>query len=56
VNKGDIKYYIFPVDYQSMGESMILVNKTQIYGTGKNGDVRVMMNIQPIGNNLDQYT
>ena len=30
-----------------MGESMILLNKTQIYGTGKNGDSKMLMNIQP---------
>ena len=58
VNKGQVKYFYFPVDYQTMGESMILVNKTQIYGTGKNGDVRVMLNVQAntLDNSADKYT
>jgi hypothetical protein len=46
VSKGQIKYYFFPVDFKLMGESLILVNKTQIYGTGENGDVKVFMNIE----------
>jgi hypothetical protein len=29
-----------------MGESLIIVNKTQIYGTGENGDIEVLFNIQ----------
>jgi len=29
-----------------MGNSMIMLNKTQIYGTGRNGDSELLMNIQ----------
>jgi hypothetical protein len=29
-----------------MGDSMILLNKTQIYGTGENGDSKLLMNIE----------
>ena len=30
----EVKYYYFPVDYKVMTEAVILLNKTQIYGTG----------------------
>jgi len=43
---GQIKYYFFPVDYETMGESMILLNKTQIFSTGANGDSKLSLNIQ----------
>jgi hypothetical protein len=29
-----------------MGESLILLNKTQIYSTGANGDSKLYLNIQ----------
>lgn len=43
---GQIKHYFFPVDYETMGESMILLNKTQIFSTGANGDSKLSLNIQ----------
>jgi hypothetical protein len=46
VGNGEIKYYYFPVNYKDMGESMILLNKTQIYGTGENGDSKMLMNVE----------
>jgi hypothetical protein len=43
---GQIKYYYFPIDVKQLDkETMILLNKTQIYGTGRNGDSKLMMNI-----------
>ena len=44
---GQIKHYFFPIDYETMGESMILLNKTQIFSTGANGDSKLSLNIQP---------
>lgn len=41
----EVKYYYFPIDPKTMHEGAIIVNKTQIYGTGDNGDVRVLVNI-----------
>jgi hypothetical protein len=43
---GDVKYYYFPVDWQAMGETMVLLNKTQIFSTGENGDSKMLMNIE----------
>ena len=45
VTKDHAKYYYFPIDYQTMGESMVLLNKTNVFGTGQNGDVKMLMNI-----------
>lgn len=41
----EVKYYYFPIDPKTMHDGAIIVNKTQIYGTGENGDVRVLVNI-----------
>ena len=46
VGHGEVKYYYFPVDWQNMGETMVLLNKTQIYATGENGDSKMLMNIE----------
>ena len=40
-----VKYYYFPIDHELMKEGMILLNKTQIYGTGDNGDTKLLVNI-----------
>ena len=41
-----MKYYFFPIDVTKSSESMILLNKTQIFGTGKNGDAKMVVNIE----------
>lgn len=41
-----VKYYFFPVDIETMHEATILLNKTQMAGTGENGDSYLMVNIQ----------
>jgi hypothetical protein len=46
VSDGQIKYYYFPVVYSEVGDTMVLLNKTQIYGTGENGDTKMLMNIE----------
>ena len=46
VGYGEVKYYYFPVDWQFMGDSMVLLNKTQIFATGENGDSKMLMSIQ----------
>ena len=43
--KDEIKYYFFPIEYPLMQEAMILLTKPQIFGTGENGDVKVVANI-----------
>lgn len=43
--KNEVKYYYFPIDYKRMNEAMILLNKTQIFGTGANGDTKLLVNI-----------
>lgn len=43
--KNEVKYYYFPIDYERMKDAAILLNKTQIYGTGANGDTKVLVNI-----------
>lgn len=43
--KSQVKYYYFPIDHEFMHEGMILLNKTQIYGTGRNGDTKLIVNI-----------
>ena len=40
-----MKYYFFPIDYQTMKEGLILLNKTQMSGQGANGDSYLMVNI-----------
>ena len=40
------KYYYFPIDREDYGNSLIFLNKTQIYSTGKNGDSRMLVNLQ----------
>lgn len=40
-----VKYYYFPIDYEKMGSAMIILNKTQIFGTGDNGDTKLIANI-----------
>ena len=56
VSKDEIKYYYFPINYKDMGESMILLNKTQT-STGKNGDSKLLVNIQAdVGNPTNDYT
>lgn len=41
----EVKYYYFPIDPILMKEGAVIVNKTQIFGTGENSDVRVLVNI-----------
>ena len=53
VTKDQIKYYYFPINYPDMGETLILLNKTQIYGSGANGDSKVFMNIQADVSNFE---
>ena len=59
---GQIKHYFFPINYETMGESMILLNKTQIFSTGANGDSKLSLNIEadilgPVsGSNYTQWT
>ena len=55
VSNGEIKYYYFPVNHREMGESMILLNKTQIYGTGENGDSKMLMNIEQDATGFNKY-
>ena len=31
---GDMNYYFFPIDYETMKEGLILLNKTQMSGQG----------------------
>lgn len=40
------KYYQFPVSSADYGNSLIILNKTQIYGSGENGDTRMLVNLQ----------
>jgi hypothetical protein len=40
------KYYFFPVAPEDYGNTLILLNKTQIFGYGNNGDSRLNVNIQ----------
>ena len=42
-----MKYYFFPIDVTKSSHCLILLNKTQIFGTGKNGDAKMMVNIEP---------
>ena len=41
-----VKYYSFPVSREDYGNSLILLNKTQIFGSGPNGDSRMLINLQ----------
>lgn len=43
----EVKYYFFPIEYPMMEEALILLTKPQIFGTGENGDVKVVANILP---------
>ena len=40
------KYYYFPVSREDYGNSLVLLNKTQIFGQGTNGDSRMLINLQ----------
>jgi len=40
-----VKYYFFPIDVLKSSDCLILLNKTQIFGTGKNGDTKMVANI-----------
>ena len=43
--KNEVKYYYFPIDYKRMRDAMILLHKTQIFGSGENGDSKLLVNI-----------
>lgn len=43
--QNEVKYYYFPIDYQSMIEGMVLLTKTQIFGSSTNGDTQLIVNI-----------
>jgi len=43
--KNEVKYYYFPVDYKRMRDAAILLHKTQIFGSGENGDSKLLVNI-----------
>jgi len=43
--QNEVKYYYFPIDYQLMTEGMVLLHKKQIFGTGENGDTKLIANI-----------
>lgn len=43
-SQNQVKYYYFPVDLR-MKEAMFILNKTQIFGSGANGDVRIIANV-----------
>jgi hypothetical protein len=45
VYQGQVKYYFFPIEYETMGDPLILLNKTQIYSTGANGDTKLLVNM-----------
>jgi hypothetical protein len=45
VTADNIRYFYFPLDHRSIGKTVIVVNKTQIFGTGRNGDSQVFMNV-----------
>ena len=47
VYQGQVKYYFFPIEYETMGDPLILLNKTQMYSTGANGDTKLLINMQP---------
>ena len=40
------KYYQFPVSKVDYGNSLIILNKTQIFGSSANGDSRMLVNLQ----------
>jgi hypothetical protein len=41
-----MKYYFFPVNYTSMKEAMILVNKTRMSGLKQNGNTKLVVKLQ----------
>lgn len=47
VYQGQVKYYFFPIEYETMGDPLILLNKTQMFSTGANGDTKLLINMQP---------
>jgi len=44
--ENNIRYFYFPIDQQTLGDTLILLNKTQIFGSGRNGDSVIYMNVQ----------
>lgn len=58
-SQNQVKYYYFPIDLQLMGEGMVLLHKKQIFGTGENGDTKLIVNIirdtEDDGEGKDQY-
>lgn len=46
VNKGEVKYYFFPIDLFQQENYMILLNKTQIFYSGPNGNTKLYVNVQ----------
>jgi hypothetical protein len=46
VTNGEIRYYYFPINYPQMGDSLILLNKTQIFGADRNGDSKIIFTLQ----------
>lgn len=55
VTHNKVKYYYFPVSREDYGNSLILLNKTQIFGSGENGDSRMLINLQSdTSDNIDE--
>lgn len=50
VTAQEIQYFYFPIKF-GFGDNLILLNKTQIYGTGRNGDSKLYLNVQPNSTN-----
>ena len=46
VSYNKVKYHYFPISKKDYGNSLILLNKTQIFGRGENGDSRMLINLQ----------
>lgn len=46
ITRDKINYYYFPIDHTTLNETVILMNKTQIFGTDRNGDSVMYMNVQ----------
>jgi len=46
VSYDKMRYYYLPVAREDYGNSLILLNKTQIFSRGENGDSRMLINLQ----------